>query len=82
MFIITFLVPHHFYSVSFEETLVGKDRSRAVKIRMSKQTYIRWGTLNVKLQQIQQLHVFNPLSPSIHIQILQTNLYTFPYRIS
>ena len=40
MFIITFLVPHHFYSVSFEETLVGKDRSRAVKIGMSKQTYI------------------------------------------
>ena len=26
--------------------------------------------------------VFNPLSPSIHIQILQTDLYTFPLRIS
>ena len=25
---------------------------------------------------------FNPLSPSIHIQILQTDLYTFPLRIS
>ena len=25
---------------------------------------------------------FNPLSPNIHIQILQTNLYTFPSRIS
>ena len=24
----------------------------------------------------------NPLSPSIHIQILQTNLHTFPERIS
>ena len=24
----------------------------------------------------------NPLSPSIHIQILQTNLYTFPSRMS
>ena len=26
--------------------------------------------------------VFNPLIPSIHIQILQTNLHTFPLRIS
>ena len=25
---------------------------------------------------------FNPLSPNIHIQILQTDLYTFPLRIS
>ena len=25
---------------------------------------------------------FNPLSPNIHIQILQTNLYTFPSRMS
>ena len=24
----------------------------------------------------------NPLSPNIHIQILQTDLYTFPYRMS
>ena len=24
----------------------------------------------------------NPLSPNIHIQILQTDLYTFPYKIS
>ena len=24
----------------------------------------------------------NPLSPNIHIQILQTDLYTFPWRIS
>ena len=24
----------------------------------------------------------NPLSPNIHKQILQTDLYTFPYRIS
>ena len=24
---------------------------------------------------------FNPLSPSIHIQILQTDLHTFPLRI-
>ena len=24
----------------------------------------------------------NPLSPNIHIQILQTDLYTFPLRIS
>ena len=24
----------------------------------------------------------NPLSPNIHIQILQTDLHTFPYRIS
>ena len=23
---------------------------------------------------------FNPLSPNIHIQILQTGLYTFPYK--
>ena len=26
--------------------------------------------------------LFNPLSPNIHIQILQTDLHTFPYRIS
>ena len=26
--------------------------------------------------------VLNPLSPNIHIQILQTDLYTFPLRIS
>ena len=25
---------------------------------------------------------FNPLSPNIHIQILQTDLYTFPLRMS
>ena len=25
---------------------------------------------------------FNPLSPSIHIQILQIDLHTFPFRIS
>ena len=24
---------------------------------------------------------FNPLSPSIHIQILQTDLHTFPYEL-
>ena len=31
-----------------------------------------------------QLYIsfLNPLSPNIHIQILQTDLYTFPYRIS
>ena len=28
-----------------------------------------------------KLH-YNPLSPNIHIQILQTNLHTFPLRIS
>ena len=27
-------------------------------------------------------NIFNPLSPNIHIQILQTDLYTFPSRIS
>ena len=27
-------------------------------------------------------HVINPLSPNIHKQILQTDLYTFPYRMS
>ena len=26
--------------------------------------------------------LFNPLNPNIHIQILQTDLYTFPLRIS
>ena len=26
--------------------------------------------------------ILNPLSPNIHIQILQTDLYTFPLRIS
>ena len=26
--------------------------------------------------------LLNPLSPNIHIQILQTDLYTFPLRIS
>ena len=26
--------------------------------------------------------LLNPLSPNIHIQILQTGLYTFPLRIS
>ena len=26
--------------------------------------------------------LLNPLSPNIHIQILQTDLYTFPYRMS
>ena len=28
------------------------------------------------------LLTFNPLSPSIHIQLLQTDLHTFPYRMS
>ena len=28
------------------------------------------------------LLTFNPLSPSIHVQILQTDLHTFPLRIS
>ena len=27
-------------------------------------------------------NVFNPLSPNIHIQILQSDLYTFPSRMS
>ena len=26
--------------------------------------------------------LINPLSPNIHIQIPQTDLYTFPYRMS
>ena len=30
----------------------------------------------------QQTCPLNPLSPIIHIQILQTDLYTFPLRIS
>ena len=30
----------------------------------------------------QTLADINPLSPNIHIQILQTDLYTFPLRIS
>ena len=30
----------------------------------------------------QQTCPLNPLSPNIHIQILQTDLYTFPLRIS
>ena len=30
----------------------------------------------------QPSHSFNPLSPDIRIQILQTDLYTFPYKIS
>ena len=30
----------------------------------------------------QKRRVLNPLSPNIHIQILQTDLYTFPLRIS
>ena len=28
------------------------------------------------------LYAFNPLNPNIHMQILQTDLYTFLYRIS
>ena len=31
---------------------------------------------------IQENLEFNPLSPNIHIQILQTDLYTFPLTIS
>ena len=26
--------------------------------------------------------LLNPLSPNIHVQILQTDLYTFPHRMS
>ena len=37
----------------------------------------RWHGL--KFEKLEQL---NPLSPSIYIQILQTNLYIFPYRMS
>ena len=29
-----------------------------------------------------EIHKVNPLSPNIHIQILQTGFYTFPLRIS
>ena len=31
---------------------------------------------------LEKTYVDNPLSPSIHIQILQTDLHTFPLRIS
>ena len=31
--------------------------------------------------QSDSLKVFNPLSPNIHIQILQTDLYTFSLRM-
>ena len=31
---------------------------------------------------LQVTRIFSPLSPNIHIQILQTDLYTFPLRIS
>ena len=38
---------------------------------------------NIASRQITtQWILFNPLSPNIHIQILQTDLYTFPYRMS
>ena len=37
-----------------------------------------------KLEEKHESHenCFNPLSPNIHIQILQTDVYTFPLRIS
>ena len=34
------------------------------------------------MKNILSIHHFNPLSPNIHIQILQTDFYTFPLRIS
>ena len=36
----------------------------------------------VQIQLLAIIHLFNPLSPVIHIQILQTDLHTFPLRIS
>ena len=37
---------------------------------------------NIASRQITtQWILFNPLSPNIHIQILQTDLHTFPYRM-
>ena len=42
---------------------------------------------NIGVYKLQEKHesdenCFNPLSPNIHIQILQTDLYIFPLRIS
>ena len=48
----------------------------------------RWAFLStksnssLKIRIIMNLMIINPLSPSIHIQILQTDLHTFSYRIS
>ena len=36
----------------------------------------------LKVQKLQPVLSINPLSPNIHVQILQTDLYTFPLRIS
>ena len=38
--------------------------------------------LLLSIQDSTHIQPINPLSPNIHKQILQTDLYTFPYRIS
>ena len=50
-----------------------------------RQTDLIWLTANSIMSIIESCHgggLLNPLSPNIHIQILQTDLYTFPYRMS
>ena len=49
--------------------------------------YVYWGGQRDPFFTVNQFSTisiigFNPLSPNIHIQILQTDLYTFPLRIS
>ena len=38
--------------------------------------------VNEDLNMQEPIPAFNPLSPNIHIQILHTDLFTFPLRIS
>ena len=41
------------------------------------------GSLYIISGEVRQYNgLINPLSPNIHMQILQTDLYTFPFRIS
>ena len=63
----------------------GKDYENEFKLQKKKYTEISATLPSPQKASILKLRCtwsFNPLSPNIHKQILQTDLYTLPYRTS
>ena len=52
-----------------------------LKRAIANHKHIRNNSKMTNSMELHTLHVFNPLSPKIHIQILQTDLHTFLLRI-
>ena len=71
---------YHYYTVSSSLLLLLCQLLKHLRGGGQARTLQRWyGTL---LASCWVYFTLNPVSPKIHKQILQTDLYTFPYRIS